>query len=395
MGSAPVKDFVLFFATSRAAKPGALAASGEAMAPEPFHPPPKDPAAGRLALGKAVVQRLGDPEATEAKRAIRSVSALLLDEELKSEAGGAAASILDAWLADAAARGALPVLFFHGFANSFDDALARAAQIAEFYEGAGVPLAPLVFSWPSDGVVVAPDDILNPVGSAMQQYRFDQEQAWASGAAGARLIGAAVQARRRAGTARLALLAHSMGNHALASALAQLGEAGVAPLKGGIEELLLIAADVPSDALQKGSPLRLALALGRRVTVVINLDPTLSKISRVVNGNSRLGMYGPSELESLEGLAEVVDCYVGLEWSKVPIEETAGGATTWDTVLHQYYRNDRHVRADLAEVLAGRAPSRRRALAPEQRRVIALDGRPRLRFCELLPSRAEPGLMQD
>jgi esterase/lipase superfamily enzyme len=289
-------------------------------------------------------------------------------------------------------RGALPVLYIHGFANSFDDALCRAAQIAEFYEGAGVPLAPLVFSWPSDGVVVSPDDILNPIGSAMKQYRFDQDQAWASGAAGARLIGAAVQARARTGTPRLALLAHSMGNHALASALAQLGEAGVAALAGGIHEILLVAADVAHDSLEPGRPLRHALTLGRRVTVVINLDPTLSKISRIVNSNSRLGMYGPIALESLEGRAEVVDCYVGLEWSKVPIEETAGGATTWDTVLHQYYRNDRNVRADLAEVLAGRAPSRRRVLEPEQRRVIALDGRARQRFSELVPSRVEIAL---
>lgn len=393
MSAASAKDFVLFFATSRAAKPGALGTGGKAKLPEPFEPPPKDTAAGRLALGKAVVQRLGDPDATEAPRAIRAISGVLLDEELKGKRGGAAASVIDAWLADAAARGALPLLFFHGFANSFDDALKRAAQIAEFYEGAGVPLAPLAFSWPSGGVVVSPDDILNPIGSAMQQYRFDQAQAWASGVAGARLIGAAVQAASRSGQ-RIALLAHSMGNHALAAALDVLGEEGTAPLSGGFGEILLVAADVANDALEPDRPLRRTLALAGRVTVAINIDPTLSKVSRVVNNNSRLGMYGPSELASLEGRADIVDYFRGMQWNADMIAQSAGAATSWDTVMHQYYRNDANVRADLARVLAGKPAANRILLAPEQRRVIALDGRPRLRFSELAPSAATAALPQ-
>jgi esterase/lipase superfamily enzyme len=51
--------------------------------------------------------------------------------------------------------GQVPLLTVHGFCYSFTDAIARAGQIAAFYDAGpfAVELAPLAFCWPSAGAL--------------------------------------------------------------------------------------------------------------------------------------------------------------------------------------------------------------------------------------------------
>jgi esterase/lipase superfamily enzyme len=131
------------------------------------------------------------------------------------------------------------LVFIHGFDNSFESAIKRSAFNREWFAASGVAEADttvLAFSWPSGGELFA--SLPDPPDTA---YRHDQDMAGRSSAHLAsflRNVLTLVDRTRRAGK-RAFLLAHSMGNHALAAAIA----GGVAP--GGVtyNEAILAAAD--------------------------------------------------------------------------------------------------------------------------------------------------------
>lgn len=362
------KQLVVFFATNRRRLSDAFDKDSDA--------PPQD---RRLWLGKAAVEMLGDPLRTEARRSLLAHPEIAGDDDFADPDRGAAALLLDAWLDDAFDRRAVALVFIHGFANSFGSAIERAAQLAEFYGGVGLGLAPLAFSWPSDGQVFDLKGFPDLVGSGVAQYRADQKDATAAGAALARMLREVHRARRRAEKrgrpVRLALLAHSMGNLALSAGLAVMRNGLLtADMAGTFEDAVLVAADVPSTCLGAGQPLREIAWLARRVTVAISYDSTLRVASEAANpGTRRLGHAGPSDLDALPGNVVVVDCYRGLEGFAAKdrlVASVPGGGTSWDVVDHQYYRNDLKVRDDLAQVLAGLEPAPRVVL-PAHERVIA------------------------
>ncbi|NKC29287.1 alpha/beta hydrolase [Falsiroseomonas selenitidurans] len=320
----------------------------------------KDAAEGKagarqLWLGQVEISWVGDPIETEAPRQLLRAPAIDGDDDFKDPDHGACARVLDGWLAGAAARGALPLLFIHGFANSFSDAMQRAAQIEEFYADAKLDLAILAFSWPSDGQVIDLSRLEEEAGVATQ-YLDDQRDATAAGPAVARLLREVWRARQRAGAPRLALLAHSMGNHALASGLAAMNNGLLTRELGGLfAQALLVAADVESTCFEPGQPMRLLPQLAERVCVLTSQDTTLSKLSKIANGNRRLGHYGPASLAGLPEAVQVVDCFAGLDWGSRD-RILAKGGTEWDVVQHQWYRNDVKARAAIAALLSGAAP---------------------------------------
>lgn len=325
----------------------------------------------RLRLGRVEVEAVGDPLKTEAKRDLLSEPAISGDDDFADAERGSSAGTLDAWLAEAATAGAVALLFIHGFSNSFGDAMRRAAQIAEFYAGEGLKLAPLAFSWPSDGKVLTADASGNLVEGALRQYRSDQADAAQAGAALARLLAEIRRARARQGAAarkgtRLCLLAHSMGNHALAAGLLALDNGLMTKeMHGLFDDAVLACADVSAGSFAPGRSLRLVAELADRVTVGISYDTTLCVASEIANGNRRLGHAGPEDLSVLAGNIEVVDYWPGLD-AATRERVLATGGSDWDTVQHQWYRNDVNARADLALVLAGKTPKGRKGLGTEK-----------------------------
>jgi esterase/lipase superfamily enzyme len=304
-------------------------------------------------------------------------------EDFADPDGGDCARTLRAWLDGATAAGAVPLLFIHGFANTFNSAVCRAAQLVEFYAGAGAKLAPLAFCWPSDGKVVDLGGGLGPVSGAVESYRRDRRDAAASGPALARLLREVHRAKGRwkDKRGRVLLLAHSMGNRALAAGLAALSNGLLtADLKGLFDQAVLVAADEASASFGRKQPFAPLSFLARQVTVGINVDPVLSDISSRVNEGPRLGFAGPANLFDLPPNVAVVDCFLGLESNEAKdrlVASVPGGGSSFDVVGHQYYRNDRNVRDDLAQVFAGVAPEAiagRRALEPAQR-IVAARGR--------------------
>lgn len=327
--------------------------------------------ARRLRLGRVEVEAIGDPLKTEAKRELVSTPATTGDDDFGNPESGSCAGTLDAWLAEAAKNEAVALLFIHGFGNSFGDAMRRAAQIAEFYAGEGLKLAPLAFSWPSDGKVLTVDATGNLVEGALRQYRADQDDATAAGAALARLLAEIRRARARQGAAarkglRLCLLAHSMGNHALASGLLSLDNGLMTKeMHGLFDDAVMACADVSAASFAPGKSLTLLAELAGRVTVGISYDSTLCVASEIANGNRRLGHAGPEDLSVLAANVEVVDYWPGLD-AATRERVLATGGSDWDTVQHQWYRNDANARADLALVLAGKKPKGRKALGKDK-----------------------------
>lgn len=359
--AADPKSLVVFYATNRRRNSDAFdAVSGEV------------PDNRRLWLGKAVVEMTGNPDRTEARRRLLAHPEIPGDDDFEDPDGGSAALLLDAWLDSAADRKAVALLFVHGFANSFGSAIERAAQITEFY-GGQVALAPLAFSWPSDGLVIDPQKLAALTGAAISQYRSDQTDAIAAGGALSRLLReinrARLRAEKRNRRPRMAVLAHSMGNLALSAGLSVMRHGLLTTrMADTFDHAVLVAADVPHNMLEPQEPLSEIALLAHGVTVVISADSTLSVASRIANdGSRRLGHFGPAELSLLPPNVTVVDYAPGLQDPQSKPELFQVGGTEWDIVQHQYYRNDRKARADLAEVLAGREPKGRVVLAPAER----------------------------
>lgn len=330
----------------------------------------------QLWLGQVVVEDLGDPDATEAQRHPVAAPDISGIDDFADPKGGSCAAVLDTWLQTAASQQAVPLLFIHGFANTFNNAVCRAAQLVEFYGAAGTTIVPLAFSWPSDGKLVDLNNPFHVVSGAIEHYRSDQKDSDASGPALARLLREVLRARGRlkAKGRGLVLLAHSMGNHALGAGLVAFANGLLTTeAKGLFDQAVLMAADEVPQAFGRKQPLASLPFLARQVTVGTNVDPVLSDISRAVNDGQRLGYAGPSGLFELPENVAVVDYFRGLEPNDVKdqlVASVPGGGTAYDVVGHQYYRNDRNVRADLAQVFAGTAPKEikgRRLLAPEER----------------------------
>ena len=184
----------------------------------------------------------------------------------------------------------------HGFANTFEDAITRAAFNREFLAAAGekdADMTVLAFSWPSLGKVIdfpKPDEF----------YRQDQKNATNSGihlmtffAVLEPLLRAA-----RANGLRTYLLAHSMGNLALESACENWFLHG-----NGNATLFDAAALAAGDCAFKrfsGEPHLMQVWRGYRIlapkiAIYHSTNDDVLQISNALNGVARLGQRGPKD----------------------------------------------------------------------------------------------------
>ena len=279
-------------------------------------------------------------------------TAFVADAQLNADTEGAVNSIeditkgqfSDSARGDLSAPGRNLLVFIHGFNNTFEAAITRAAFITQWFAGSGVPgtdTSVVAFSWPSLGKLFSFPDLEG-------DYRTDQMTA---GQSGAHLMSffanlqPLLAAARRSGQ-RVILVTHSMGNWVLQAGL----ESWFAHNKGPamlFDAAILAAADEVYDSFNYPYPSRLSGLThfaGRVSTYFSRADQALN-ISFLVNHVQRLGHDGPlgdSDLTKFPpALYRTMDCS--------NCQDYAFNASS----SHEYYRRSPTVRADIAKVIAG------------------------------------------
>jgi esterase/lipase superfamily enzyme len=200
------------------------------------------------------------------------------------------------------------LFYIHGFscqpeARVFPDT-ARLQALCDALDPDLVEVVAIV--WPCD------DDF-----GIVLDYWDDQQSATASGLALARVLGKFMAWRDRLGTEETCLkhvnlVAHSMGNRVLATALASWSHAyGAVPAV--FRNLFMVAADVANDLFAPDRPGVVLSAAARNVVVYHAADDFALRSSKVANlkhriVRRRLGHTGPADLEQAPTNVVAVDC---------------------------------------------------------------------------------------
>ena len=313
----------VYFATNRVLTGPAdqLASYGESVVA------PSDPNA--VTYGTAFVQEAGLDADT--------VGAITRLQDIEQGQFGAAAK------GDLSDPGRNLLVFIHGFDNSFENAITRAAFNQQWLEKSGVAAASttvVAFSWPSLGKLIGipfPD----------LAYRSDQTKAGQSGlhlmSFFANLL-PLIDAARAKGN-RVFLLAHSMGNWALQAGVESwfVHGNGDADL---FDEAFLAAADEVYNTFEFAPDGRLSALsrLARRISIYSSERDDVLKLSMAVNlGAKRLGQDGPHDRANTARFPaaayRMVDCSGFQDYS-------------FDLASsHQYYRRSPTVRANIANTM--------------------------------------------
>ena len=235
------------------------------------------------------------------------------------------------------------LLFIHGFDNTFEDGITRAAFNREFLAASGQPSTDttvLAFCWPSLGKIVS-------VPVLDGDYRHDQNMARLSGVHVMSFFAQVEPLLRvaRANGLRTYLLAHSMGNLALSSAVENWFLHG-----NGNAELfnvsILAAADCGFDAFAQPNLAGLdgLSLLSSRISSYYSTADDVLKLSNVLNGIQRLGQHGPKDSDNPTEFPPAI--YKTFDASR--IDDFDRNFLT----SHQYYRLSPTVRNAIAADMA-------------------------------------------
>ncbi len=167
------------------------------------------------------------------------------------------------------------LVFVHGFNNRFDRAVYRFAQIAH---DSRAPAIPVLFSWPSRGVV------------GLNAYQADLESATGSRDALEQLLDTI---GRNPDVREVTILCHSMGCvptlEALHSKALQAGRIG-----NKVRNVMLVAPDVDVN-LFRGQMREMGSARPRFALFVSRDDRALMLSSSIGGGATRLGQVDPDQ----------------------------------------------------------------------------------------------------
>src|SRR5882672_3798468 len=216
------------------------------------------------------------------------------------------------------------LVFVHGFNVSFADAARRTAQIAYDLQFDGVPM---LYSWPSAAQVHK--YTVDETNIRWTQVHFRQFLQLCAGELGAQAVH---------------VIAHSMGNRALAETLA-LPDAERPPHAARLREVILAAPDIDAATFRQ-----LAAQFHNqadRCTLYASSKDEALKLSKQVHGYPRAGDSGAG-LTIVAGV-DTID------------------ATDIDTSLvgHSYYGDNRSILSDIFYLLKdGTAPGQRFGLVP-------------------------------
>ncbi len=238
------------------------------------------------------------------------------------------------------------LIFIHGFANSFLNSIARAAYNREWFAASGANAADtaiIAFSWPSLGQFIAAPPHLLP-----DDYLRDQAQASRSAfhiaSFFANLQPMLAQARNQG--RRVFLLAHSMGNFALAAAV-ESWFSHDSPAVKLFDETFLAAADERWDSFDLPMAARLSRLtdLTPRVSIYYSVRDLALYLSVAVNLIKRLGHEGPLHKTDATlyppARFRMLDCAEVNDYDLFNPPDAS----------HQYYRRSPKVRADIVAAM--------------------------------------------
>jgi len=203
----------------------------------------------------------GDPH-----RDFVTVSAEYLDKPAFSAAVGSVAK---------ATRRSKAIIFVHGFNNRFDDAAYRLAQIIQ---DSKAPAVPILFSWPSRGVI------------GLRAYEYDRESASQSRDSLDQLLDSVALSPN---VKEVTVLCHSMGCQLTLEAL-QSRSMRTGKIGAKVKNVLLVAPDVDfnvfRDRMQQMGNSR------PRFGLFLSQDDRALKVSKSLwGGATRLGDVNPDE----------------------------------------------------------------------------------------------------
>lgn len=211
-----------------------------------------------------------------------------------------------------AEKGDSILVFVHGYNVDFDNAARRTAQLASDLEFAG---APVFFSWPSQG--------------NWYEYRRDEKQVELAVPLLKRFL---LEVAHKSKAKSIHLIAHSMGNRALTTAIQEMETASNAPATK-FNQIVLAAPDIDADIFRS----RIAPALlghAQRVTLYASSNDLALTASRTFNrGDLRAG-------DTSRGLVLTP----GIETIDVSAVDTS-------LLGHSYYGDNPTVLTDIKELL--------------------------------------------
>jgi esterase/lipase superfamily enzyme len=212
-------------------------------------------------------------------------------------------------------------VFVHGYNVTFENAARRTAQLAHDLHFDG---APIFYSWPSQG--------------GLLQYTVDEDNVvWTVPHLREFLLGVA----RESHASRVHLIAHSMGNRALTSALASLATELKQEDLPLFHDVLLTAPDIDAEVFRRDiAPAIVKTA--NRVTLYASSHDEALVASKKIHGNPRAGESG-SNIVVLPGI-DTIDV----------------SAIDTSLIGHTYYGDSDTVLTDMAELLHEQKPPKLR-----------------------------------
>ncbi len=205
------------------------------------------------------------------------------------------------------------VLYTHGFNIDFQRGCKRAS---EFQRSLGLGGRLILFSWPSDGLLV--------------NYTADEADIYWSVDPLQMLLRGIVESM---GRARFSIVAHSLGSRGVMLALLRMAESSDLPGRGPLfDQLVFLAPDIDAEIFsQHLSKIR---PLVKNITLYVSDHDHPLALSNQLHGYPRLGEVG-AHLKGLEGV-EIIDV------SDVPVQYPSG---------HLYHLYNEHVKSDLDQLL--------------------------------------------
>ncbi|HEX4157444.1 MAG TPA: alpha/beta hydrolase [Rhizomicrobium sp.] len=284
--------------------------------------------------------------------AITYGTAFVNDASLTADTLGAITSIQDisrgdfsaGAIADLSAPGRNLLIFIHGFDNSFENALTRAAFNQQWFLKSGVAAANttvVAFSWPSLGKLLS-----FPI--LWEDYLRDQTSAGQSGAHIMSFFSRLepILAKARATGRRSFLLAHSMGNWALQAGVESWFMHGNGAVRL-FDHAFLAAADERYDSFSFPPPGRLSdlKQLANQISTLYSTADAVLALSAAINlGAKRLGQDGPHDRANPTTFPpatyQMVDCSSFDDYDR----DFQGS--------HQYYRRSPLARTAIAGAMA-------------------------------------------
>ena len=218
-------------------------------------------------------------------------------------------------------------VFVHGYNVTFEDAARRTAQMS--YD-LGFGGAPIFYSWPSQGEIADYTVDENEVGWTVPHLKEFLSMVAAE-----------------SGAQKVHLIAHSMGNRAMADALQVIvneHQLGGSPM---FDQIVLAAPDIDAAIFKRDIASRIQKT-AERVTLYASSNDKALQVSRTIHGSPRAG-------DAESGIIPIS----GIDTIDASLVDTS-------LIGHSYYGDNRSIISDMYLLLNLKLPPDKRNLLPKE-----------------------------